>query len=47
LELDELNVKAAFLHDDLDGEIFMSQPTGFKTAEKENIICKLKNHFIG
>ena len=41
LKLDKLDVKTAFLLGDLE-EIYMSQPTGFKTAEKENIVCKLK-----
>jgi len=42
LELDQLNVKTAFFHGDLEDEIYMSQPMGFKTAEKENMVCKLK-----
>jgi len=32
LELDQLDVKTAFLYDDLEEEIYMSQPKGFKTA---------------
>ena len=42
LELDQLDVKTAFLYGNLEEEIYMSQPTGFKTAGKENIVCKLK-----
>ena len=42
LDLDQLNVKTAFLYDDLDEEIYMSQLTGFKTVGKENMVCKLK-----
>ena len=43
LELNQLDVKTAtFLHGDLEEEIYMSQPTGFKTARKENMVCKLK-----
>jgi len=38
----ELDMKTAFLHSDLIEEIFMSQPIGFKTAGKVNIVCKLK-----
>jgi len=30
---------------DLEEEIYISQPTGFKTVGKENIICKLKKSF--
>jgi len=35
-------VKTVFLHGDLDEEIYMSQPMGFKTVGKENMVCKLK-----
>ena len=42
LDLDQLDVKTVFLHGDLDKEIYMSQPMRFKTAGKENMICKLK-----
>ena len=42
LDLDQLDIKTAFLHGDLDEEIYMSQPTGFKTAGKEDMVCKLK-----
>ena len=31
LELDQLDVKTTFLHDDLD-EIYMTEPVGFKTV---------------
>jgi len=47
LKLDQLNVKTAFLHGDLEEEIYMSQPMGFKTEEKENIVCKLKKSLYG
>jgi len=42
LELDQFDVKIAFLHGDLEEEIHMSQLMGFKTVRKENIVCKLK-----
>jgi len=47
LELDQLDLKIAFLHGDLDKEIFMAQSVGFKAADKENLICKLKNLYMG
>jgi len=34
LELDHLDMKMTFLHGDLEEEIYMSQPTGFKTARR-------------
>ena len=42
LELDQLDVKTVFLHGDLEEEIYMTQSTGFKTAGKEEMVCKLK-----
>jgi len=47
LDLDQLDVKTAFLHGDLDEEIYMCQPTGFKTAGKEDMVCNLKSRYMG
>ena len=38
LELEQLNVKTAFLHGNLDEEIFMEQPEDFKVKGKENMV---------
>ena len=46
LELDQ-HVKTTFLHSNLDEEIFMSHPAGFKTAGKENMVCKLSKSLYG
>jgi len=46
LKLNQLHVKTAFLDGDFEKEIYISQPTGFKTGGKENKICKLKNFFM-
>jgi len=42
LEIDQLDVKIAFLYDDLDEEICRTQPVGFKAAGQEKLVCKLK-----
>ena len=46
-KLVQLNVKTAFLHGDLEDEIYMTQPEGFKVAGKENLVCKLKKSLYG
>jgi len=38
LHLEELDVKTAFLHGDLEEEIFMSQPKGFEVQGKKNLV---------
>ena len=47
LELDQLDVKTAFLYDDLDEEIFMEQLEGFKMKGKENMVSKLNKILYG
>ena len=47
LELEQLDVKTAFLYGDLDEEIFMEQLEGFKVKGKENMVCKLKKSLYG
>jgi len=42
LELEQLNVKTAFLHGDLEEQIYMKQPEGFEVVGKENHVCLLK-----
>ncbi|KAH9782808.1 Integrase catalytic domain-containing protein [Citrus sinensis] len=40
LELTQLDVKTTFLHGDLEEEIYMIQPCGFRVARKENHVCR-------
>ena len=47
LELEQLDVKTAFLHRNLEEEIFMEQPEGFKKPGTENLVCRLKKSLYG
>ena len=47
MELVQLDVKTAFLHGDLEEEIYMIQPEGFKDAGKEKLACKLEKSLYG
>ena len=47
LELEQLDVKTAFLHGELEEEIYMDQTEGFIVLGKENFICKLKKSLYG
>uniref|UniRef100_A0A2N9IT68 CCHC-type domain-containing protein n=1 Tax=Fagus sylvatica TaxID=28930 RepID=A0A2N9IT68_FAGSY len=47
LELEQLDVKTAFLHGNLEEEIFMEQPEGFKQPDTENLVCRLKKSLYG
>ena len=47
LELDQMDVKTAFLHGLLDEEIFMKQPEGYEVTGKENMVCLLKKSLYG
>ncbi|KAL5745430.1 hypothetical protein ACOSP7_026576 [Xanthoceras sorbifolium] len=47
LHLEQLDVKTVFLHGDLEEEIYMRQPEGFKEAGKENLVCRLKKSLYG
>jgi hypothetical protein len=46
-ELEQLDVKIAFLHGELEEVIYMDQPEGFVVPGKENLVCRLKKSLYG
>ena len=47
LEIEQLDVKTAFLHGDLEEEIYMEQPEGSKVKGKEKFVCRLRKNLYG
>uniref|UniRef100_A0A7N2R0F3 Integrase catalytic domain-containing protein n=1 Tax=Quercus lobata TaxID=97700 RepID=A0A7N2R0F3_QUELO len=47
LHLEQFDVKTAFLHGDLEEDLYMIQPEGFIAQGQENLVCKLRNSLYG
>ena len=47
LELQQMDVKTAFLNGDLENEVYMKQSKGFSSRECEHLVCKLKKSIYG
>lgn len=45
MEMQEFDVKSAFLNGELEEHIFMKQPEGF--TDNPNLVCKLKKSLYG
>ena len=47
LELEQIDVKTTFLHDELEEKIYMKQPECYIQEGKENKVCLLKKSLYG
>jgi len=47
LELQKMDVKTNFLNGDLEDEVYMKQPKGFSSKNREHLVCKLKKSIYG
>ena len=47
LELHQMDVKTAFLNEDLDENVYVAQPKGFIVKGKERMGCRLKKSIYG
>ena len=47
LHLEQLDVKTAFHHGDLEEDIYMYHPECYVVKDKENQVCKLKKSLYG
>jgi len=47
LEVEQLDVKITFLHEDIKEEIYMEQPKGYEEPNKEHLVCRLKKSLYG
>ena len=47
LQFEQLDVKTAFLHGDLEEDLYMIQSEGFIAQGQENLVCKVKKSLYG
>ena len=41
-KIDQMDVKTAFLNGVVEGEVYVEQPLGFETHDREFHVCRLK-----
>ena len=46
-EVEHMDVKTTFLHEDLEEEIYMKKLEGFAVKGKKELVCKLKKSLCG
>jgi len=46
-EVEQMDVKTTFLHEDLEDEIYMKKPGGFVVKGKKELVCKLNKSLYG
>lgn len=46
-EIEQMDVTIAFLHGDIEEEIYMSQPNYFAKKGKEHLVCRLRKSLYG
>ena len=46
-ELQQMDVKLAFLNGELEEEVYVKQPEGFSSSQGEHLVCKLKKFIYG
>ncbi|KAL5577269.1 hypothetical protein UlMin_018968 [Ulmus minor] len=46
-EIEQMDVKTAFLHGDLEETIYMKQPEGFEVKGRQEMVCLLKKSLYG
>ena len=47
MELEQMDVKTAFLNEELEEEVYMKQPKEFPSSDGEQLVCKLKKSIYG
>ena len=47
LELHQMDVKTAFLNEDIEESIYMVQPENFESKDSKHLVCRLKKSIYG